>query len=88
MAPSYTSNCCAMIVLCTFPRCGAVLRSASTQNALQVLLLRDADGWYFTCPRCGRRSAARPVDVEDGVIASSSEIALGDGGSSPRAATP
>ena len=46
----------AMIVLCSNPACGAVLRAGVSQTRSQVILYPGATGPHFTCPRCGQRS--------------------------------
>jgi hypothetical protein len=46
----------AMIVLCNHESCGAVLRVASTDTPVTAVLLADAGGRYFICPRCFRRT--------------------------------
>lgn len=45
-----------MVVLCGNPRCGAVLRIGVKPRVLDVVLCDDAEGPYFTCPRCHVRN--------------------------------
>ena len=50
-----------MIVLCSNPACGAVLRAASVDTPVTAVLLEDAPGRFFVCPRCYRRNVVRVV---------------------------
>jgi hypothetical protein len=45
-----------MVVLCSNPKCGAVLRIGSRPSLLDVVLAADKQGPYFTCPRCQMRN--------------------------------
>jgi hypothetical protein len=45
-----------MIVLCGNAACGAVLRVASSDTPVNAVLLEDASGQFFVCPRCFRRT--------------------------------
>ena len=42
----------AMIVLCSNPGCGAVLRVAASTTPTQAVMHLDDHGCYFACPRC------------------------------------
>jgi hypothetical protein len=46
-----------MVVLCSNPRCGAVLRIGAKPSLLDVVLAADEEGPYFTCPRCHVRNS-------------------------------
>jgi hypothetical protein len=41
-----------MIVLCGNTVCGAVLRVAAVDTPVNAVLLEDASGRFFVCPRC------------------------------------
>jgi hypothetical protein len=48
-----------MVVLCSNPRCGAVLRIGMKPTLLDVVLSADGLGPFFVCPRCQSRSPVR-----------------------------
>jgi hypothetical protein len=45
-----------MVVLCSNPACGAVLRVGHRFSPTEAVLQADASGRYFDCPRCGWRN--------------------------------